>query len=253
MSLRTNADRMFSRWYDGGWYYRKDDSIRLLEDNTIVDYNTPIGKLVDDAYDELSDRYIQFVILTMQQFKGQKTWKSHKLQIAKSANKFGFPVIYVPQIDMGFGVNEVMTYNNLDGIYNDLLTLANQHKTDKVAVLIKYDGDLETLMYATEQDFGANEIASPVEVFKYNLSVNESNLTYISLIEPSANEINELVELGVSRIYFGIPLEKPLSYHIDIVNSILVKNTRDTNGLPIKYHRMRNIKVNKWYERRNAK
>lgn len=252
MSRKTNADRMFDSYYEDFWYYRKDDSIRLNEDFIITDNHTSIGIMVNGDYNELVDDYSNYILLTMQDFKSQRTWKTHRLQIAKSAINRGLPVIYVPEIDIGFGINVLSSYdNNLNDLYDKLLSLAIQHKTDQIGAIIKYNADVMNIWAAPEQELEYKDVDKPIDILKHILTPDESDLTYVSLVEPTTREINALIDVGVRRIYFAIPLKDTTLYHIDLVNSILNRSRKDNQGLPIKYRCFKHSKILKWHERRN--
>ena len=108
---KTNADRMFESYMDGSYYYKKTDSIRCLDEQTITDYNTPIGRIEDlECGDGI---YRQFVVLSLQQFKSQRNLKTHIKQIVKAAARAGYLVLFVDSVDIGFGQTMVMEPDKL--------------------------------------------------------------------------------------------------------------------------------------------
>lgn len=243
---RTNADRMFDTHYDSVWEYNKNDSIRLNEDSGVIsDYNTPIGKLItSEEYNEFVDEYPTFIILTMQDFKSQRTWQSHKLQITKSANDRGLPVIYVPEIDMGFGINKIDTCDLMITMEN-LLRIAKLHNTVTAGALL-----LNDMVYYTIGQHIDYEEYKPVDIFKYVIEPDMSDLAYLSIVEPNTREIMALRDIGVRHIYFVIPLKNLTQYHIELTNDIFNKTLTDSNGLPIVYKRIHDLKIEKWYKKK---
>ena len=215
MGLRiNNATKVIDAFYYGNYYnFNKSDKLRLTEDNVISDQNTAMGKIVE-FWDDALDSYSQFLVLTMKNYKSQPTWKSHKLQLIRSAREHGLPVIFVPEIDIGFGVLD-KTYDILSDNYKDLIEVAK---------------------YSTDPDIKTSCLIC-------------SGYTVLSLLEPCFDCLHKLIEQGANRIYFS-QLHKDkwnTEDYIQLTNDIWANQL----GLlyPVKYDRLENSLVTKFYSK----
>ena len=142
--MSNNADRIFEQYMNGDWG-KPMDKIRLRE-QTILSEGTPIGYIYEYEDYEYTER---IVLLTLQNFKSQRSWKTHRKQLAAAANKAGFPVLFVDKLDMGFGIEYDIAE---DTIPNKLLEVARYSQDSDIrtaaCATLYYDEEYESERYS---------------------------------------------------------------------------------------------------------
>ena len=248
----TNVEKIFEAYTNGYTYYNKSDKLRLDENNRILDNGTPIGQF-EEAYNEETDSFDNFLILTLQDFKSQPSWKNHKKQLALEANKQGFYVLFVPIIDIGFGINSKIMYlsTSLNSIANDLLKVAkySQDEDIKTACIgLDYENRLYVYTY-NQLIFGEMEHAEQVLV-KYLRNLSSSIIAY-SLLEPCAKCIRAMRDAGAYAIWYSHPHKAKWNTYeyIQLTNDIWTKRYLAMDGLPITYNILAHPKVYKFYNK----
>lgn len=248
----TNVEKIFYAYTNGSVYYNKSDKLRLDENNRILDNGTPIGQF-EEAYNEETDSFDNFLILTLQDFKSQPSWKNHKRQLALEANKQGFYVLFVPIIDIGFGINSEPMYlsTSLNSIANDLLKVAkySQDEDIKTACIgLDYENQLYVYTY-NQLIFGEIEHAEQVLV-KYLRNLSSGIVVY-SLLEPCVKCIKALRDAGAYAIWYAYPHKAKWNtyLYIQLTNDIWTKRYLAIDGMPMTYNRLAHPKIDKFYNK----
>jgi tRNA(Arg) A34 adenosine deaminase TadA len=253
MKRETNAEKIITGCYVGGYFGSKSDKLRLI-DNIIYDIGTPIGKFVE-WFDEVKDEYAQLLILTMQDFKSQPSWKTHKKRLAHAANAQGLPVIFVPQIDIGFGVSE-----SIHLLSDDLIKVAKYSQDDDIKTAAVLMAGQEILAYTYNQDLDEGFEHAEAVLCKYIRLLDKNNseegldpirhYTVFSMLEPCYNCLVKLISHNVDIIHFS-HLHKDkwnTEEYIQFTNDIFNKEVRTEYNYPVSYHRNIEAKIEKFYE-----
>lgn len=250
----SNAERIFEVYFNGG-YFKNSDKLRLVQGpSTLIYYKgTMIGYIIDEEYEPL-DRYIQMVVLTLQDYKSDKSWKRTKQELAKAANKYGLAVLFVPEFDIGFGVNKFK--QQIDDYYcEDLIKIAkySQDKEIKSACCaINLDDKLtETMVYSYNQRIDDEYVHAEDIICSYLILRKDvwHKLRFISMLEPCYNCLRGMVECGAEDIRF-VQLHKSewdtLEY-IQLTNDIFNKTIVSNSGRRVLYIKIPNNRVDKFY------
>ena len=252
----SNIKRMFDSYIDASYYYHKGDSLRINDDGVILDNGTPIAYLTS-AYDENEDIYRQYLIVTLQVFKSQQSWRNHLRNIAKYAmNNLGYRVIFVPEIDMGFGVNdyELSTFTH----YNQMLKLKEWFKQEPITIIKELINDNNEVIgnrtYYTFNQVLNNEMVYGAEILSGYLSdLHEDEYKVFSLLELDKYSLVHLLELQAVSFTYAIASDNVLADRLQLVNDILSKRIRSQYNKPIQYKCIKNTRVTKLYDKEKSK
>ena len=249
----TNAEKIITGCYIGGYFGNKADKLRLI-DNIIYDMGTPIGKCLD-KFDETMDEYSQLLILTMQDFKSQPSWKTHKKKLVKAANAQGLPVIFVPQLDMGFGKTEITQWST-----DELIKVAKYSQDEDIKTAAVLMAGQEVIAYTYNQDLDEGMVHAEDILCKYIRLLDQANeedgldpikhYTVYSMLEPCYNCLVKMIGHNVDIIHFS-HLHKDkwnTEEYIQFTNDIFNKDVRTEWNYPVSYHRNAINKIEKFYE-----
>lgn len=269
MSRQSNSDRIMENFFNGTYYGSSKDKLRLNGDNEILDCGTIIGKFVE-GFDEFKNEYKQYLILTLQDFKSQPSWSKHKKDLIVAAKKAGIIVIFVPELDMGFGLNKNKTIcknTPINEFYTDLLKIA-KYSTENIkaaSCLIKPGfGEYkdEVIAYTYNQTDNDNIVQHAedilidyIKLFEKEPELEEGYGQFVSLIEPTESSLQEMIDIGASRIFFATPHSNKYntSAYIQLVNDISNKSITSINNKPVKYERVQDTRVEKFYDKEKIK
>ena len=253
MKRETNAEKIITGCYVGGYFGSKSDKLRLI-DNIIYDTGTPIGKFID-KFDEVMDEYSQILVLTMQDFKSQPSWKTHKKKLAQAANAQGLAVVFVPQLDMGFGTVETIKL-----LEDDLIKVAKYSQDEDIKTAAVLMAGQEILAYTYNQDLDEGMVHAEDILCKYIRLLDQANdeegldpikhYTVFSMLEPCYNCLVKMVGHNVDIIHFS-HLHKDkwnTEEYIQFTNDIFTKNVRTEWNYPVSYYRNAVDKIEKFYE-----
>lgn len=97
----NNYTRVFNHYYTGKGYYKKTDALRYDLDNMCIkDHGTAI------AYITSNDDGLDFLVVDAHRYKNDQSGNRHKQELVKAAQNENIYVIFVPYIDLGFGIPE---------------------------------------------------------------------------------------------------------------------------------------------------
>ena len=249
--METNIDRMFKSHVDY-YCYHKNDSIRMTDNNDIVHKGTPIGMLTDVLTND--GCYLEYIVLSMQDYK-RLNLKPKKKEIADKGNKYGYPVVYVPQVDIGFGVAERKEPITL----TDYETLLKFDVTKHPVMMAKYttlkDLELKCEIFVSYDQVIEGEFRSGTDIL-VNLFLEdrvEDDETYIFLylVEPEYKDLRLLVDASINCIWFSEALKKPSFEQMDLVSSIHNKMYRNDRGYPLSIKCVPYVKVHKRLRKEN--
>ena len=256
--MSTNIKRMFDSYLDASYYYHKGDSLRINDNGVILDNGTPIAYL-ESKYDVHEDIYQQYLVVTLQVFKSQQSWRSHLKNIAKYAmNNLGYRVIFVPEIDMGFGVNdaELSTFVH----YNQMIKLKEWFKQEPIAIVKEIINDNnEVIGNKTYYSFNQvlnDKVVYGATILSTYLSDDLYTDTYkiVSLLELDEYSSVHLLEYGtISSFTYAIANDNKSPGRLQLVNDILSKRIRNQYNKPIQYKCIKNTRVTKLYDKEKSK
>ena len=200
--MSRNAERIFEQYMNSDWG-KPNDKIRLRGQD-ILSEGTPIGYIheYEDEY-EFTQR---IVLLTLQDFK-RRSWKTHRKQLAMAANKAGFPVVFVNQLDMGFGIDYDITE---DTIPAQLVKVAkySQDEDIKTACCVtlyfdELDIDKPGKLYSYNQLIDGEYMHAEDVVLRYVESLGIDKIrTLYSMLEPCYNCLQKIVDFKPQYISY---------------------------------------------------
>ena len=254
----TNAQRVIENYVTASFWSEPKDEIRLTRDYEITDRGTIIGKIVDGQVSE--DWWLTFLVLTMQDFKSQPNWKKHKLQLARAANENGLYVIFVDQLDNGFGVRKTANtkVTEMNEVYKQLIKLAkySQDEDLQTAAMCFKEGEVFAASY-NQRILGHMYHAEDV-VVKYCLAAEENEMHSVTdildwqmLLEPCDHCLTEMLELGAQQITYAESHKKKWNtdLYIQMTNDIFAGIQRSRSGRKIKLEKKSTKETIKFYTR----
>ena len=240
---QNNAERVIAHYITAWGIYARSDKLRMQEDYTITSCGTPIGKIIPGEVN-LLDECVDFLVLTAQDFKSQPSWRAHKRALAKAANEAGLLVVFVPQLDIGFGVGE-QSYEDKE-IYavNKLLLRIAKYSTDpdiKTAAACFKEGDILALSY--------NQFVN--DTWQQAIDRNTCDLLdWQMLLEPCINCLSSMIKVGAQSMIFSQKHKQKwdTDEYIDMTQDIFSGALRSPNGHKICLRKLNDPMVDKFYK-----
>ena len=136
---------------------------------------------------KIKNEFNQILVITMQDFKSQPSWKIHKKQLAKAANNWGYEVVFIPEIDIGFGQANYQTSHKPKG-YNeyvdDLIKVAKYSKDDikTACVAINSIANVDTILSYSYNQFIDGEWKHAEDILCRSLQYKPTK--FYCLLEP---------------------------------------------------------------------
>lgn len=199
--MSTNAERIFEQYMNGDWG-KPNDKIRLRGQD-ILSEGTPIGYIYE--YEDECEFTQRIVLLTLQDFKSQRSWKTHRKQLAMAANKAGFPVVFVDQLDMGFGIMYEIAE---DTIPAQLIKVAKYSQDEDIktacCVTLYYDNtDKPGKLYSYNQLIDGEYVHAEEVVLNYIESLGIDKIrTIYSMLEPCYNCLQKTISFMPQYIIY---------------------------------------------------
>lgn len=250
--MSSNAERIFEQYMNGDWGKPKD-KIRLRGQD-ILSEGMLIGHIYEyEDYDEYTEK---IVILTLQNFKNQRSWKTHRKQLAAAANKAGFPVLFVEQLDIGFG----LTYDiAIDNVENVLVEVAKYSQDDDIktacCALLYYDDEFTpSKVYSYNQLIDGEYMHAEEVVAQYLNSKDIVKVRAIySMLEPCDNCLQKIIGFQPQYIFYykNHKLKWDTWKYIQLSNDLFRGKYRtEVNGksYKINYDKIHHNKIDKFYK-----
>ena len=246
--MSSNAERIFEQYMNGDWG-KPNDKIRL-RGQEIMSEGTIIGHIHE--YEDEYEYTRRIIIFTLQNFKRHRLWKTHRKQLVIAANKAGFPVIFVDQLDMGFGIMFEETEENM----TKTLVEVSKFGQDKTACCAKlyYDDagpDYSAKIYSYNQIIDGESYEAEQIVLDYLESVGIERLErFYTIVEPRYNILYNLLQLKPKQIlYYKLhDLKKDTRNYMQLTNDIFNGMFKTENNVKIKYNYYKDKYVEKLYE-----
>lgn len=252
--MSSNAERIFEQYMNGDWGKPKD-KIRLRGQD-ILSEGTLIGYIYE--YDDEYEFTQRIVVLTLQDFKSRPSWKKHRKQLALAANKAGFPVLFVEQLDMGFGLMYDITE---DAIPAQLVKIAKYSQDEDIktacCVTLYYDDlskDKPCKIFSYNQLIDGEYVHAEEIVLNYIESLGiEKIRTMFSMLEPCYNCLAKTVDFKPqSIIYFqNHKVKWDTQKYIQLSNDLFRGQYRtEVNGRQyrMQYCKLHNKLIDKFYK-----
>lgn len=259
--MRKNAgQKIIDAYFNSDYYFTKNDKLRVDANGVITSQNTIIGYF--DEREDKYGKYQNFLILTLQNFKSQPSWKTHKEQLAKAANEAGYKVIFVKTIDIFYGEieepkSDVYKVIPLSQSYKELLEVAKYSQDEDIKTaccgILLEDMEDVVIGYTYNQKIDGEFIHAEDILCEYCNLFNYKINKVVSLLEPCCDCLKKMIELGVEIIIFS-QLHKNkwnTTEYIDYTSSIFSKIEKSKSGKPIIYRRNSNELVTKFYRSKN--
>lgn len=250
---QNNAERVIAHYITAWGIYARSDKLRMQEDYTITSCGTPIGKIIPGEVN-LLDECVDFLVLTAQDFKSQPSWRAHKRALAKAANDAGLLVVFVPQLDIGFGLGE-QSYEDKE-IYavNKLLLRIAKYSTDpdiKTAAACFRQGDILALSYNQFVNNTWHHAEQVLVDYAQTIDINIYDLVdWQMLLEPCINCLSSMIKVGAQSMIFSQKHKQKwdTDEYIDMTQNIFSGALRSPNGHKICLRKLNDPMVDKFYK-----
>ena len=252
--MSSNAERIFEQYMNGDWG-KPNDKIRLRGQD-ILSEGTPIGHIheYEDEY-EFTQR---IVLLTLQDFKRQRSWKTHRKQLAAAANKAGFPVVFVNQLDMGFGIDYDITEDTIPAQLVKIAKYSQDEDIKTACCVTLYYEDLGTdrpgKLFSYNQLIDGEYMHAEEVVLNYVESIGIQKIrTIYSMLEPCYNCLAKTVDFKPQYIvYFQNHKVKWDTWnYIQLSNDLFAGQYKtEVNGRPyrMQYSKLHDKLIDKFYK-----
>lgn len=247
---QTNAQRVIENYVNCSLWAEPKDQIRIDKNYEIASRGTPIGKIVDGEISE--DWWATFLVLTLQDFKSQPNWRTHKRQLAQAANENGLYVVFVDQLDMGFGVRDTSgtKATETEEVYKTLTKIAkySQDQDLQTAAMCFKDGNIFAASY--NQLVEGRMMHAEDVLCKYCLALDEDEmLDWQMLLEPCFDCLDSMIQLGAQQIIYAEnhkPKWNTASY-IQLTNDVFAGLVTSPRGHKIKLRKVATKETIKFY------
>ena len=258
---QTNAQRVIENYVNCTFWSEPKDQLRMDKlTYEITDRGTPIGKIVDGEISE--DWWATFLVLTRQDFKSQPNWRTHKKQLAQAANENGIYVVFVDQLDMGFGVRDTSgtKATETEEVYKTLTKIAkySQDQDLQTAAMCFKDG---AIFAATYNQLVEGRMMHAEDVLcKYCLALDEDEmhttemLDWQMLLEPCFDCLDSMIQLGAQQIIYA-ENHKPkwnTNSYIQLTNDVFAGLITSPRGHKIKLRKVATKETIKFYGGKKA-
>lgn len=249
----NNAERVISHYITAWGIYSRSDKLRMREDYTITSCGTPIGKIIQGEVNLLNE-CVDFLVLTAQDYKSQSSWRAHKRALAKAANDAGLLVVFVPQLDIGFGIGK-QSYEDKEiyAVNKQLLRVA-KYSTDpdiKTAAVCFKEGDILALSYNQFVNNTWQHAEQVLVDYAQTIDQNASDLLdWQMLLEPCTNCLSSMIKVGAQSMIFSQKHKQKwdTDEYIDMTQDIFNGKLRSLNGHKICLRKLNDPIVDKFYK-----
>lgn len=251
--MNNNAERVIGHYITTWSFYARSDKLRMQEDLTITSCGTPIGKIIQGEVNLLNE-WADFLVLTAQDFKSQPSWRAHKRALAKAANEAGLLVVFVPQLDIGFGVGG-QSYEDKEiyAVNKTLLKIA-KYSTDpdiKTAAVCFKEGDILALSYNQFVNDTWQHAEQVLVDYAQTIDRNTCDLLdWQMLLEPCTNCLSSMIKVGAQSMIFSQKHKQKwdTDEYIDMTQDIFNGKLRSLNGHKICLRKLNDPMVDKFYK-----
>ena len=250
---QNNAERVIAHYITAWGIYARSDKLHMRDDYTITSCGTPIGKIIPGELNLLNE-CVDFLVLTAQDFKSQSSWRAHKRALAKAANEAGLLVVFVPQLDIGFGLGE-QSYEDKEiyAVNKQLLRVA-KYSTDpdiKTAAVCFKQGDILALSYNQFVNNTWQHAEQVLVDYARTLDQNTSDLLdWQMLLEPCTSCLSSMIKVGAQSMIFSQKHKQKwdTDEYIDMTQDIFNGKLRSLNGHKICLRKLNDPMVDKFYK-----
>lgn len=252
--MSSNAERIFEQYINGDWG-KPNDKIRLRGQD-ILSEGTLIGYIHE--YEDEYEYTQRIILLTLQDFKRQRSWKTHRKQLAMAANKAGFPVIFVNQLDMGFGIDYDITEDTIPAQLVKIAKYSQDEDIKTACCVTLYYEDLGTdrpgKLFSYNQLIDGEYMHAEEVVLNYVESLGMEKIrTIYSMLEPCYNCLQKAVDFKPQYIvYFqNHKVKWDTRNYIQLSNDLFAGQYRtEVNGRPyrIEYSKLHDKLIEKFYK-----
>ena len=252
MTKRT-ARMVFDRARGDYTNFTKNSDLRLI-DNKIYYHNLMIAEL-EESYEGADN-----VIVGLKDFKSEPKLKQARKDIVNAAVEAGYEVIFVPEIDIGFGVSDIDDTSQ-DNIVKLLITVAKYSQEDiKTAVLVIVNGKILGIAFNQKDAYEYDDVIHAEQVLcnyidNHYMFRRDSYPEFYSLLEPCEKCLKRMIDIdNTLRIYYFVNHKAKWNTeeYYQLTNDIWAKRILQS-GAPIKYNKLTNIKADKFMNKEKSK
>lgn len=252
---QNNAQRVIENYMYNRTYFKVGDPLFVDTAGEITCNNTPIGYFTS-GYSNITDEYLDFLVLTLQTYKCDRYWERAKKALIKAANEHDIIVVFKNEIDIGFGKKWIV----LDDIpMADAMIRAAKlsNATPKLSAFGKdIDWDLSKGkqepddIYSCCQWHNNYVIPAEIAVLLYatrDKPIDEEQRYAIFVMEQCGYDaLSTLAEHYVPYIGYYVPYQKPISdVHWELLDAIQRHDVRHF-GYPVKMNLLHDKKIEKY-------
>lgn len=234
--------------------FAKNSDITARNDEVYY-HNLLIAKVDDHGY---TNR----LIVSLQNFKTEPKLRQAKRDLVKAAVDVGYEIIFVPELDLGFGVEE--SHDCSESTIETILIEVAKHseediKTAAIAYVENEDGTHKILGLAFNQkdtyEYDNSVIHAEQVLCNYIVDLElygDEKLRYYSLLEPCEKCLKRMIANQACGIYYFVNHKAKwdtigyLQLCNDIWNKTILQNYYET---PIRYQGICGFKANKFMEK----
>lgn len=203
--------------------------------------------------------YKNRLFVSLQNFKTEPKLRKAKQDVVKAAVEVGYEIIFVPELDIGFGVNNEhdVTVSNLEKLLVEVAKYSEEDiKTAAVAYMENENGTRKILGLAFNQkdtyEYDNSVIHAEQVLCNYIVDLElygDEKLRFYSLLEPCEKCLRRMIANQACGIYYFVnhkaKWDTPEYYQLcnDIWNKSILQNYYET---PIKYTKLFRIYVDKF-------
>lgn len=257
---QTNAQRVIENYMYNHTYFEVGDKIRVDTAGNVTCNNTPIGYFTS-GYSNITDEYLDFLVLTLQTYKCDKYWERAKKALVKAANEHDIIVVFKHEIDIGFGKKWM--------IMDDIPMADTMIRAAKLSNVIRANPTPKLSAFGKDVDWVERGLEEPDNIYSccqwhntYVLPAEIAVLLYITRdcnddrLEPryelfvmeqcSYDVLSTLVEHNITMIGYYVTYQSPIGeLHWELLDKIQSREIRH-NRYPLKYQSYYDKKIEKY-------
>lgn len=231
----TNADRCFEHFVYGNWKYKSTDKLRLNSDTNEFFYKGTLIGLIDMLYLEKTDVYYTYICLPIKTFKSDSGYATQVKALYKSAIKYGYNVVFVDELDLGFGTSPIWDLYPSQ-IYKNIAKIQKLTGLQQVIALSFFDDEASEyhIRYFDNFDFMA----------VFDQCWGWGDKCAVCVYPPNYCELSIILHSEITEVAFALPSKEKDEFVWSLQDEINAGTKLNSNGKKVKlyYIQDKNIK-----------
>ena len=206
------------------------------------------------------------LFVSLQNFRTEPKLRQAKKDLVKAAINAGYEIIFVPEIDMGFGVSNAhdCSRGTLEVFLIEIAKYCDENIKNAALVYMENEDETRKILGAAinqkdPYEYDDTIIHAEEVLCNYVIDLElygHEKLRYYSLIEPCERCLKQMLNNQACGIYYFVKhdtiLDTPEYYQLcnDIWNKSILQSYHET---PIRYDRVYGIKADKFMNKEKSK